>query len=384
MANQIFNSPRYDKKSLFIDGNLDQSLQIISIYGIVFSAFFGIVFFNKFIMYTKADDGVIGMLISFITLVCSCCIYIYAGDMVYSEYIKNINKKKKIFHTGDKKPYILPDDEPQNDPFDKDFSKIRTDLMLRLMSIMIKADKEERVVELQKAQEILYRFEKKQNRISRYYWRLKEVYLKEDFYVEDVAYSVYWKFGNEREAFMMPLFELAYADGDFCEYEEYMLRYIAYHMYITETEYKKMVWKFCKSTNDAEGKYTKWEKARYKRDGGYWYYVGTEKRWHKIDVDDEESKEDNSKSTKEESKGTDSKEDIPTPPLSPELQKAYSLLGISVDAIPSEIKACKRNLLRLNHPDLVAHKGQEAVDAATLKCQRINQAYEYLKEHGKC
>jgi DnaJ-class molecular chaperone len=60
------------------------------------------------------------------------------------------------------------------------------------------------------------------------------------------------------------------------------------------------------------------------------------------------------------------------------------VLGIPVDATPSEINACKRNLLRLNHPDLVATRGQEAVNNATLKCQRINQAYELLKANGKC
>ncbi|MBE6326735.1 MAG: J domain-containing protein [Bacteroidales bacterium] len=118
-------------------------------------------------------------------------------------------------------------------------------------------------------------------------------------------------------------------------------------------------------------------KARYKRAGGYWYRdrMGR-KKWFSFKDEDDKKTGDSSSAS--------GNNNTTTPSISAELQKAYAVLGISVDATPSEINACKRNLLRLNHPDLVATRGQEAVSAATLKCQKINQAYELLRANGKC
>ncbi len=64
-----------------------------------------------------------------------------------------------------------------------------------------------------------------------------------------------------------------------------------------------------------------------------------------------------------------------------ELKKAYEVLGISYTLTKAGIKATKRNLLRINHPDLVANKGAEAVNAATLKTQEINKAFEVVKKY---
>lgn len=62
-----------------------------------------------------------------------------------------------------------------------------------------------------------------------------------------------------------------------------------------------------------------------------------------------------------------------------ELQKAYAALDLTEDATDKEIKARRRNLMRLNHPDLVANKGEAAVNMANLRCQEINKAFELIK-----
>lgn len=68
-----------------------------------------------------------------------------------------------------------------------------------------------------------------------------------------------------------------------------------------------------------------------------------------------------------------------TPKPLTELQKAYAALDLTEEATDREIKARRRNLMRLNHPDLVANKGEAAVNMANLRCQEINKAFELIK-----
>ena len=62
-----------------------------------------------------------------------------------------------------------------------------------------------------------------------------------------------------------------------------------------------------------------------------------------------------------------------------ELEKAYAALGITKDATDKELSATWRNLMRVNHPDLMENQGAEAVRKATAKCQEINKAFEIVK-----
>ncbi len=62
-----------------------------------------------------------------------------------------------------------------------------------------------------------------------------------------------------------------------------------------------------------------------------------------------------------------------------ELEKAYAALDLTEAATDNEIKARRRNLMRINHPDLVAQKGEAAVDLANKRCQEINKAFEMIK-----
>ena len=79
------------------------------------------------------------------------------------------------------------------------------------------------------------------------------------------------------------------------------------------------------------------------------------------------------------STGSNSSYSSNTPKQLTELQKAYAALDLTEEATDREIKARRRNLMRLNHPDLVANKGEDAVNMANLRCQEINKAFELIK-----
>ncbi len=307
----------------------------------------------------------------------ACSIFLSLPILDHIQYTSKLKKNGDEFHKGDKSAFVVPMFTTSSDEF-------RHELTLRLMAAVMNADKEERVAEM----EVVNRYAN-MAKLPQAKTKIKN-YLKDNYAIEDIAYAAYWWFEksdiellkkkkkkyreiDNRPNILAQLIAVAYADGDLCEDEEYLLRYIAYHMHLTEAEYNKAIRDFCKKTDNYDDSYEKWTKARYRREGGYWFRDRNgRKQWYSF--------ENESKSTN----GNTNNEGNTTPSMSAELQKAYAVLGLSVDATPSEINACKRNLLRLNHPDLVAVKGQEAVNVATAKCQQINQAYELLRANGKC
>ena len=61
---------------------------------------------------------------------------------------------------------------------------------------------------------------------------------------------------------------------------------------------------------------------------------------------------------------------------------AFSELGLSRDASAAEIKQTWRKLSLENHPDRVAHLGEEFRKLAEERMRRINAAYDVLKQTG--
>jgi len=369
MAKALFNSPRYDKKIITNEASFTVYMGL-SIIGI--GALLSIIFFNPAIVICSIGIAFYGF---------PFYVQCYSEKrFVYKPYIKTLEKQKKLFHVEGKSSYQATYEQIKSNHF-------HLDLTLRLLAVVMNADKEERVVEMQCVKDYLQNLLFSNSSFSdlqQYSTKITEFksYLKDNYSVEDVAFAMYWWFEEKesiedrRHETLYAMFSVAYADGDFCENEEYMLRYIAYHMRLTNNDYENVLFKFLRNNNDDDNFKERVEdyiKTRYKRDGGYWYRdrFGN-KQWHSIPKDEDDE-------ANEESKESENAPHIPT-----ELEKAYAVLGIPVDATPSEINACKRNLMRRNHPDLVAYKGQEAVAAATSKCQAINQAYELLKANGRC
>ena len=57
----------------------------------------------------------------------------------------------------------------------------------------------------------------------------------------------------------------------------------------------------------------------------------------------------------------------------------YHILEMSSDASNEEVKKAYRSLIRVCHPDRVAHEGEEAVEAAHLKFLEVQAAYQELE-----
>jgi DnaJ like chaperone protein len=56
----------------------------------------------------------------------------------------------------------------------------------------------------------------------------------------------------------------------------------------------------------------------------------------------------------------------------------YQILGVRPGASPDEIKQAYRSLVKKNHPDKVAHLGEEYTKIANERLSQINEAYDHL------
>jgi DnaJ-domain-containing protein 1 len=75
-------------------------------------------------------------------------------------------------------------------------------------------------------------------------------------------------------------------------------------------------------------------------------------------------------------------------PRPPERQSTevdhHTVLGVSRNASPDEIKAAYRQRMQEYHPDKVAHLGRDLRTLAERKAKEINEAYEALGRSPKC
>lgn len=61
-------------------------------------------------------------------------------------------------------------------------------------------------------------------------------------------------------------------------------------------------------------------------------------------------------------------------------EQAYAILEIEKTATADEIKKSYRKLVKIHHPDKVAHLGESEMKSAKVKFQKIQESYEYLKQ----
>ena len=67
---------------------------------------------------------------------------------------------------------------------------------------------------------------------------------------------------------------------------------------------------------------------------------------------------------------------------SPELQKAYKILGVTADLTEDEIRRAYKKLVSQLHPDKLMSQGlpQDQLIAATERFKRIQAAYSFIKK----
>lgn len=182
---------------------------------------------------------------------------------------------------------------------------------------------------------------------------------------------------TRRKWFLEYLFEIAFADGSCRAEEKVFLKRIAEKLDGLDLgSYNFMVKKYEKNaknftgtrntkefgqyeyqdnSDENENKYSSYSTNGYTYSGKYSYQASGE------------SKDDSNNSQEQQRR-----------PLT-ELEKAYAALDLTEAATDKEIKARRRNLMRLNHPDLVMQKGETAIISANLRCQEINKAFEVIK-----
>ena len=218
-------------------------------------------------------------------------------------------------------------------------------LTLELLVEAMKVDRSKMVCELDVIKAFILKHDKEkfQERVLEVKKYLNYEYI--EVHVEEICTNIYKQFRQDyhkREEILKLLFELIYAD-ETCTYVEYnFLKKAANMLKISKTSFDFMRMKFENKKNQKQEN----KQQSYSQDGNY-----------------QKDQEQNSSQ----------------PKYTSELEKAYAALGIDKDASDKEIRACWRNMIRVNHPDLMESKGAEAVMKATVKCQELNKAFEIVK-----
>lgn len=179
---------------------------------------------------------------------------------------------------------------------------------------------------------------------------------------------------TRKKWFLEYLFEIAFSDGS-CSAEEklFLKRVVEKLDGFDLSTYNFMVKKYEKKNKNYTGTRKTEEFSQYEYES-----TDNESTGNKYSS---YSQNGSSYSTDGYYKSTDSSSSYSSNKPKPltELQKAYAALDLTEEATDREIKARRRNLMRLNHPDLVANKGEAAVNMANLRCQEINKAFELIK-----
>ena len=179
---------------------------------------------------------------------------------------------------------------------------------------------------------------------------------------------------TRKKWFLEYLFEIAFSDGS-CSAEEklFLKRVVEKLDGFDLSTYNFMVKKYEKKNKNYTGTRKTEEFSQYEYES-----TDNESTGNKYSS---YSQNGSSYSTDGYYKSTDSSSSYSSNKPKPltELQKAYAALDLTEEATDREIKARRRNLMRLNHPDLVANKGEAAVNMANLRCQKINKAFELIK-----
>lgn len=168
-----------------------------------------------------------------------------------------------------------------------------------------------------------------------------------------------------KKEILICMWALAYADGQATLDQQKLISIIGKALglpYTTCNKVETMFWQRMRAGKF--GDYKEFEKRRNK-----WFEDEAER---KAEKEFEKKRKENSNTNYSNSKKTNYSN------LSPELQKAYSVLGIEPSASIDEIKSQKKKLLKRYHPDLYANQGEEMIKKATNKAQSINHAYEII------
>lgn len=180
-----------------------------------------------------------------------------------------------------------------------------------------------------------------------------------------------------KKEFMIDLLSVAYINGNLDENQKKLLDLVKFGIGMTDTLYSKANSEFW--TRMKFGKYMNYEEFKQRR--AEWYERDFKKKARERKEKESYSRYNYSNSNNKQEERREYKQSSSYSRVSTELEKAYSVLGLSSDASVDDIKKMKRELLKKYHPDLYTSQGEMAVEQATIKSQKINQAYEMIMKN---
>ncbi len=244
----------------------------------------------------------------------------------------------------------------------EDNDKLFVDLTVELFVEAMKVDRSKMVCELDVVKTFILKYDKEhfQERVLEVKKYLEYEYI--DLNVENAVNRINKQYRQDytrREEIFRVLVEIIYADETCNNAELQFLNKVAKLLKVSKGSYDFM-------RSQYENRKKKKEKEQKKKD--------KENKQRSNSHSQGNNGQNHSQSNNKNSQGNSQ------PRYSSELEKAYAALGIDRDATDKEIKASWRNLMRVNHPDLMESRGPEAVRKATEKCQELNKAFEIVKE----
>lgn len=308
-----------------------------------------------------------------------------------SKYLRTVNEKEKKTEEFTGNGFMggmSMDEEPSTEEKYKDY-------ILQLISVVMNANGRQMVCELDRVKSTISRYYKSTSEQNEALQRFK-TYLDSTIDIDKVCDEINRILtGPSREAIIMELLSVAYADGDFEKSEEDVIHKICERMDIME-QYISIVtifrrkkkegfygdstinsdrWKNEEDRTHEEKKEEERKKKAEEEGRGYWYrdHYGR-KRWHENKTNDSYSNS-NSNSGSNSGSGSNS---YSSSASSFALNEAYSTLGITSSATDDEVRSAKKKMLRKWHPDLFMSQGDEAVRNATENSKIINQAYDII------
>lgn len=162
--------------------------------------------------------------------------------------------------------------------------------------------------------------------------------------------------GEKASLFMQMAIGMAIADGYLTASENYILRFLADLVGLTEVELNEA---FVEVTSKPIPELPDPSTAE-------WWTAKEQRRQDQNGSHSESNRSQASPSSKANS----------------ERVRALAILGLEEDASPEEIKKTYRRLAQVHHPDRFVSLGNEAVAAASLTFKRIKDAYDYLNGHA--
>ncbi|MBO4735928.1 MAG: DnaJ domain-containing protein [Paludibacteraceae bacterium] len=171
-----------------------------------------------------------------------------------------------------------------------------------------------------------------------------------------------------KKEIIIGMWSLAYADGQATLDQQKLISIIGKALGLSYTTCNKVETMF-------------WQRMRAGKFGDYKEFEKRRNKWFEDEAERKAEKEFEKKRKENSSSSYYNKKNTNYSNLSPELQKAYSVLGIEPSASIDEIKSQKKKLLKRYHPDLYSNQGEEMIKKATNKAQSINHAYEIIMKN---